>query len=227
MIARHAWSIDPAQYLRHEQRRGRRHAFEYYAASRTALVVIDMVPFFVEANSYTQGIVANINTLAAAVRSNGGVVAWVAPKTVAPHPARVEFLGPEVAERYRTSGGGGVVRNRLDPSLESDDGDLFVEKAAASAFFPGSSPLAADLATRNVDTILLAGTVANVCVESSARDASTLGYRTVVVADAVSAISDADLNASLRTIYRSFGDVRPTVDVVDLIAKPHPPAPPG
>jgi hypothetical protein len=29
--------------------------------------------------------------------------------------------------------------------------------------------------------------------------------------------SDAAHNASLRTIYRSFGDVRPTTDVVTLL----------
>jgi nicotinamidase-related amidase len=65
--------------------------------------------------------------------------------------------------------------------------------------------------------VLIAGTVANVCCESSARDASTLGYRTIMLADANAAVRDADLNATLHTIYRTFGDVRTTQEVLELL----------
>jgi nicotinamidase-related amidase len=56
-----------------------------------------------------------------------------------------------------------------------------------------------------------------VCCESSARDASTLGYRVIMVADANAALRDQDLNATLHTIYRTFGDVRPTSEVIALL----------
>ena len=46
----HDWHIDEAQYARHEARRGRRHAFEHLVPQRTALVVVDMVPFFLDEN---------------------------------------------------------------------------------------------------------------------------------------------------------------------------------
>jgi nicotinamidase-related amidase len=65
--------------------------------------------------------------------------------------------------------------------------------------------------------VLITGTVANVCCESTARDASTLGYRTIMVADANAALRDQDLNATLHTFYRTFGDVRPTSEIVELI----------
>lgn len=55
------------------------------------------------------------------------------------------------------------------------------------------------------------------CCESSARDASTLGYRVIMVADANAALRDQDLNATLHTIYRTFGDVRPTSEVIALL----------
>lgn len=55
------------------------------------------------------------------------------------------------------------------------------------------------------------------CCESSARDAATLGYRVVMVADANAARRDADHNAALYTIYRTFGDVRPTSEIIELI----------
>lgn len=74
------------------------------------------------------------------------------------------------------------------------------------------------LAARGVDTVLIAGTVTNVCCESSARDAATLGHRVVMVADANAAGSDDQHNATLHTFYRSFGDVRGTADVLAMIA---------
>ena len=50
-----------------------------------------------------------------------------------------------------------------------------------------------------------------------AGDAGTLGYRVVMVADANAARRDEDHNATLYTIYRSLGDVRPTADVIELV----------
>lgn len=55
--------------------------------------------------------------------------------------------------------------------------EIQVAKTAASAFFPGRSDLPAMLEERGIDTVIVTGTVTNVCCESSARDASTLGSR--------------------------------------------------
>lgn len=213
----HAWHIEEREYARHEGRRGRRHAFERIEASRTALVVVDMVPFFVEQMEYGPGIVPNIQRLARCLRTAGGTVAWVLPGQSPTVHVDTEFLGPEVADLYRRSGGSGPLRQRLWHEFEVSDDDLLVEKSAASAFFPGRSPLPAALAARDIDTVLITGAVTNVCCESSARDAKTLGYRVVMVADANAARRDEDHNASLYTVYRSFGDVRTTEDVIGLI----------
>jgi hypothetical protein len=39
----HDWRIEPREYARHEQRRGRRHGFESLDPARTALVVVDLI----------------------------------------------------------------------------------------------------------------------------------------------------------------------------------------
>ncbi|MEV0716175.1 isochorismatase family cysteine hydrolase [Asanoa sp. NPDC050611] len=213
----HAWRIEEREYRRHEARRGRRHAYRKLAPERTALVVVDMVPFFVDDNEYTFGIVPNIARLAGTLRAAGGTVAWVLPGYVEPSPVTNEFYGPETAAMFARSGGDGTLRSRLWHEFEPDDADLFVEKTASSAFFPGRSPLPGQLAERGIDTVLITGTVTNVCCESSARDASTLGYRVVMVADANSARRDEDHNATLYTIYRTFGDVRTTDEVLELL----------
>lgn len=214
----HHWHIEAREYARQESRRGRRHAFEHLDPGTTALVVVDMVPFFLEEGSHAQGIVPNISSLADALRAAGGSVVWVLPGAGEPSAVSDEFLGPEIARMYRASGGEGPLRDRVWREFEIHDEDLLVEKTAASAFFPGRCELPSMLGDRGIDMVLITGTVANVCCESSARDASTLGYRVIMVADANAARRDQDLNATLYTIYRTFGDVRPTSEVLELIA---------
>ncbi|CAM5276795.1 cysteine hydrolase (plasmid) [Streptomyces viridifaciens] len=211
----HAWAIPEREYARQEQRRGRRHAYIRLDPARTALVV-DMVPFF--DGPYARGIIPQIEALAAALRQAGGLVAWVLPGDGEPSAARQEFYGPEIAEMFRTSGGSGPLPGRLWPQFTVDeDRDLLVEKEAASAFFPGFCPLPGLLAERGIDTVVVCGVVTDVCVAGSARDAFTLGLRVIVVADGTAAGSDEVHNATLRTLYRSFGDVRPTTEILDLI----------
>jgi hypothetical protein len=97
----HAWRIEEREYARQESRRGRRHAFTRLAPDRTALVVVDMVPFFALQNAYTRGIVPNIVRLARELRAAGGTVVWVLPGAVEPSPVDDEFFGPEFAKCSR------------------------------------------------------------------------------------------------------------------------------
>ncbi|MGF6885647.1 nicotinamidase-related amidase [Nocardia sp. GAS34] len=213
----HVWRIEAREYARHETRRGRRFAYPELDPQHTALIVIDMVPFHVADSAYCRGIVPNINRMAETLRTAGGTVAWVLPGTGKPTATAIEFFGPRIAETYSSSGGSGPLRTRLWSELATHDDDLFVDKSAFSASFPDRSTLPQILEQRHIETILITGTVTNVCCESSARDAATLGFRVIMVADANAARRDRDHNATLHTIYRSFGDVRPTSDVLGMI----------
>jgi nicotinamidase-related amidase len=213
----HDWHIEEREYARQEARRGRRHAYASVDPLRTALIVIDMVPFFVAESAYCQGIVPNINCIAAALRAARGTVAWVLPGVGNRSDVANEFFGPHIAEMFRRSGGDGPLASRLWPALAYADGDLLAEKTASSAFFPGRSELPHQLEQRGITTVLITGTVTNVCCESSARDASTLGYRVIMVADGNAARRDQDHNATLYRVYRTFGDVRSTDEVLALI----------
>jgi nicotinamidase-related amidase len=210
----HAWRIEEREYVRQQQRRGRRHAYEQLTPERTALVVVDMVPFFVAEAPYALGIVANVMRLATTLRAAGGTVAWILS---AGTPARQDFYGLRAAQVLRYCAGDRPMRERLWPAFQIHGQDILAEKTAASAFFPGRCPLPGHLNQRGIDTVLITGTVTNVCCESSARDAATLGYRVIMVADANAARRDEDHNATLCTIYRTFGDVRPTADILELI----------
>ena len=137
----HPWHLEERELRRHEERRGRRYAYESLDPARTALLVIDVVPFFAEQSAHVRGIVPQVNRLAGGLRAAGGVVAWVVPTTGAPTPWQRDFFGDTVATTYAGAGGPGTVRERLWPELEVADGDVLVEKASYGAFFPGSSDL--------------------------------------------------------------------------------------
>jgi nicotinamidase-related amidase len=207
-----SWAIDEREYARQESRRGRRFAYETLDPVRTALVVVDMVSFFADAGPHFHGIVPNINAIAGALREAGGTVAWVRPEAGPPSDWAIGFHGPAVATMFAATGG-----TALFPELDAREDDVWAEKSAASAFFPGRSTLAAALASRNVDTVIITGTVTSVCCESTARDAATLGHRVVFVADGTADVRDSVRNATLRTVYRSVGDVRPTAEVLAMI----------
>ena len=211
----HEWKIAAGDIARHRQRRGRRYAYESLDPVTTALLVVDLVTFFVESTTYAPGIVGQVERLAGVVRRTGGRVIWITPTVGPPGPWAVEFFGPVVAEAY--AGGGAD----LPPGLTIGQGDVCVEKSAPSALFPGRSPVDSLLHEQGIDTVLVCGTVTNVCVEATARDAATLGYRTIVVGDACAGVDDASHTASLRTIYRSFGDVR-RVDEVEVLLETGP-----
>ena len=64
-----------------------------------------------------------------------------------------------------------------------------------------------------VDNLVLVGMATDVAVESTARGASDLGYRTIVVSDACTADSDEAHARSLDVIQKWFGET-PTADEV-------------
>ena len=73
------------------------------------------------------------------------------------------------------------------------------------------------LKAQGIDTVLIAGTMTNVCCEASARDAMASGFKTLVVADANAARSEAEHVASLATMAQFIGDVRTTGEVLELL----------
>lgn len=78
------------------------------------------------------------------------------------------------------------------------DGDTVVTHQRVGGF--QDSTLDATLRDAGIDTVVFTGVATNFSVEGTARVASDLGYRTVVVSDACSAASDAVHSASLESL---------------------------
>jgi ureidoacrylate peracid hydrolase len=216
----HTLSIPRSVVERVVERRGREHVYEDLDPARTALIVVDMQNAFMLPEvahalcPMAEQIVPNINRLARAVRATGGTVVWIkttfTPDVLASWSTYFEMVTPELHQRRiaaLTAGGKG---HELWASLEVRPEDLTIEKTRFSAFIQGSSDLAAVLRGRGLDTILVTGTVTNVCCESTARDAMMLNFRTIMVTDGNAAVTDEDHNASLAAFYLTFGDIMST-----------------
>ena len=144
-------------------------------------------------------------------------MAWVLSRSdwMTPHFAAI--LGEELARLYIDEGRPGGPGTRLWPVLDATPADIHTTKSGASAFFPGKCDLHEQLQLLGIDTLLIAGAVTNICCESSARDATELHYRVIMVSDALSGHAHGLHEATLATFYRIFGDVRPTREVLGLL----------
>jgi ureidoacrylate peracid hydrolase len=77
--------------------------------------------------------------------------------------------------------------------------------------------LRALLDERGVDTLIIVGTLTNVCCESTARDAMMLNYRVIMVDDANATLSAAAHRATLDNVAMFFGDVQTTEQVASML----------
>ena len=227
----HSISIAQSVIDRVVRRRGKEHVFDDLTPSKTALLVVDLQNAFMlpgvghTAVPGSPSIVPNVNRLAAALRAAGGLVvwiqtAWIKDVDTAWSVMHDELSLPEVANKRREALARGSKGYDLWADLDvHKNQDLMVEKLMFSAFIQGSSDLHAKLSERGIDTVLIVGTVTNVCCESTARDAMMLNYRAVMVSDANAAYTDEENNASLSAFYLTFGDVMPTDMVIDCLKK--------
>jgi nicotinamidase-related amidase len=198
-------------------RRGRLHAFEAIDPEATALVVIDLDEATVRNDDACDRMTETVNALAGAVRRSGGVVAWVLSRMNEMPRHFSAILGLELATRYFDDGQRDGPGTRLWHALDAQDGDVVAVKSGASAFFPGKCNLKEQLDARGIDTVLIAGTVTNICCESSARDAAELDYKVIMISDALAGHAHGLHEATLATFYRIFGDVRPSEEIVHLL----------
>jgi len=225
----HKVSIPQSVIDRVVARRGREHIHDDMVPARTALIVVDMQNAFMlpgVAHSpclMAQEIVPNINRLARGVRATGGTVVWIkttyTDETLQSWSTLYGMLGSVGTEKRARALAEGSKGHELWPELEVLAGDLVVIKNRYSAFIQGSSDLAAVLRARGLDTLLITGTVTNVCCESTARDAMMLNFKTVMISDGNAAVTDDDHNAALNNFYLTFGDVMSTDLAVDCLRR--------
>jgi len=100
--------------------------------------------------------------------------------------------------------------------LAPDPGEPVVDKLGYGAFH--GTDLDVRLRTLGVRSLVVTGTVTQICVEETAREAYHHGYATTVVADAVSSFAPDLHAATLRNLAMKFGWVADADDVIAALA---------
>jgi nicotinamidase-related amidase len=94
--------------------------------------------------------------------------------------------------------------------------DPVIEKFGYGAFH--NTNLDDLLRARYVESVLITGTVTHICVEETAREAFKRGYKTTIVADAVSSYMPDLHEAALKNFRLKFGWVSTATELIGAMA---------
>jgi ureidoacrylate peracid hydrolase len=196
---------------------------------RTAHLVVDLQNGFMREGAPVEvptarEIVPNVNRISAALRAAGGTNVFLRMNLALPAAETWRSFWNHIPDSERASRVAAFSEDSphfaLWDGLDVGDDDLVVDKARFGAFVPGASTLHDQLISRHIDTLVITGTLTNVCCESTARDAMQMDYRVVFVADATATVSDEAHNATLENMLSYFADVVSTTQVVDVLTAP-------
>ena len=94
--------------------------------------------------------------------------------------------------------------------------DPIVEKFGYGAFH--NTNLEDLLKARHVESLFVTGTVTQICVEETAREAFHYGFKTTLVSDAVSSYMEDLHEATLKNFAMKFGWVSKAGELIDAVA---------
>jgi ureidoacrylate peracid hydrolase len=197
---------------------------------RTAIVVVDMQGVFCDPTGAvyipdTAKIVDPILRINDAARKAGVPVIYLrhVVRGDGSDTGRMRDLYPGVDEILDRN----IESVQIIEPLKPHKGDIVVDKPFFNGFH--NSDLDTVLRSHDIDTIIITGTVTNVCVDSTVRDAAHREYKVIVVSDACAAqpypdmgwgalTSDIVQRVTLTIMAHEFGEVTDTQDIVKRLA---------
>jgi len=165
------------------------------AVRATALIVVDMQNDFVKPGGAlvvesAAGTIPAVQRLLTLARARGMRVFYTQDTHQEGDP-EFPIWGRHVLE--------GTWGWQIIEELAPRPGERVIQKLRYDGFF-GTS-LDHELRLAAVETVIVCGTVANICVLHTAGSAALRGYKVVLPVDAVSAITPFDLAAAIRQVF--------------------------
>lgn len=196
---------------------------------RTAVIVVDMQNVFCKPDGAlyvprTEGIIDNIQRVTAAARNAGMPVIYLRHivRGDGSDTGRMKDMYPNVNEILKRGTPGVEIIDELAPLPQ----DIIVDKLFYSGFH--DTDLDTILRAKDINTIIICGTVTNVCCETTVRDGAHREYKVIFLSDANAAMDYPDLGwgevsaediqrMTLTVIAYEFGQVSPTEEIVKEI----------
>ena len=223
----HEVEFPPELIERIKRRRPNLHMFAALQPAKTALLVVDMQNAFVAAGAaleipLAREIVPTINRLSGAVRRAGGAVVWAistyGPRAEDRWPILFDHaMSPQAGARFRGALTEGRESHRIYPALAREPADPVVSKNRLGAFIGSDGRLETLLRARGLETLLIVGTVTNMCCEATAREASALSFKTIMVSDANAGRTDHEQLATLSSVVQALGAVRTSAALIAML----------
>ena len=105
----------------------------------------------------------------------------------------------------------------IDEALEPRRGEVVLDKLSAGAF--ATTGLEQRFRHQQVESVVVTGLTSDVCVSTTAREAADRGFKTLMVSDGSTALSESMHQASLVTFNIAFGWVRSADEVGALLER--------
>ena len=157
-------------------------------------------------------ILGKTNELLAAARGAGVKVIYVSVKFRPGYPERPANAGLWEAIHEANALVEGTWGAQIHDDVAPQEGEVVVTKKGASAFT--ASDLDQILRTSHIGTLILSGVATNFVVESTARQASDLGFNTIVVGDCCASMSQEAHDAALNTALPFLATITNLEEVV-------------
>ena len=193
--------------------------------SRTAVIAVHMQHNIVTADGAFGGffaaqaaerdVIGQAGQLLEAARRSGATVVYTRVAWQPGYPdlvANSPLLGMVAQFGALVEGSG---KAEIVPQLTPQDGDIVLTHQRVGGF--SASQLDVILRSRGIDTVLFAGVATNASVESTVRQASDLGYRTIVVADACSAADPGAHDAAIASLGL-LAEITTTAEAVQALS---------
>ena len=199
----------------------------------TALVVIDMQRDFLDPGGFGAALGNDVSRLAPAVGPTARLLAAFrrhglpivhtreshlpdlsdcppAKRARGRPDMRIGDEGPMGRILVRGSAGNAIV-----PELAPRPGEIEIDKPGKGAFY--ATPLAEELAVRDISHLVLVGVTTEVCVQTTMREANDRGYDCVLIEDATESYFPAFKAATLEMVVAQGGLVGWTATASALI----------
>ncbi len=162
------------------------------------------------------GAIDHTARILAAARDSGALVVYtrvVYRPDYRDMDANCPLLQGVVAMEALTEGSRGA---EIIPELAPQPDDVVVNHTRVTGFH--GTPLDSVLRTHNIKAVVITGVSTNLSVEGTAREATNLGYRTIVVSDACATDSEAQHQATLATMGH-LGEVATSAEVIEALSR--------
>jgi maleamate amidohydrolase len=180
------------------------------------LLIVDFVNGFADPAVFGGGNIAPAIERTVALLSHARERGWPVAHT------RIVFADDDADENIFTLKVPGLLslkehahNSAIVPQLTPREGELVVRKTVPSAFF-GTS-LAAWLALRGVQTLVIAGAVTSGCVRASVVDAMQCGFRPFVLSDCVGDRAVAPHDANLFDMAQTYAAVMTRDEALEVL----------